>query len=112
MGILDWIRKTPAEPVPEVEEESTLIEREAERQNAYAEAIVQTRHGQEKRGVLIDISDTGARIRFVSADGVVPDDMIRVIVPLKRIKRVAMIKWKDKTDIGVKFRDAPPVPAT
>lgn len=107
VGILKWFSKTPDAPVPEEEEVDPRVEREAERENAYSEAIVQTRHGQEKRGVLIDISETGARIRFVSADGVVVDDVIRVLVPLKRIKRVATIRWKDKTDIGVRFRDAP-----
>lgn len=82
------------------------MERESERENAYAEAIVQTQHGQEKRGVLIDISETGARIRFVSADGLVEGDMVRVLVTLKRIKRVGTIRWKDKTDVGVRFKDS------
>lgn len=105
VGILKWFSKTPEAPAPEEEEIDPPMERESVRENAYAEAIVQTQHGQEKRGVLIDVSETGARIRFVSADGVMPGDTIRIIVSLKRIKRVGTIRWKDKTDIGVRFRE-------
>ena len=103
MGILKWFSKTPEAPAPIEEQVDPRVARESERENAYAEAIVQTRYGQEKRGVLIDISESGARIRFVSADGVLAGDTIRVLVAMKRIKRVGKVRWKDKTDIGVRF---------
>ncbi|MEL7231849.1 MAG: PilZ domain-containing protein [Pseudomonadota bacterium] len=92
---------------PEDEGEDTLIDelvpRTEERQAVYAEAILLSRSGVEKRGILMDMSENGARMRFVSADGLLPGDMVKVRALLKSFRGIGVIRWKDKTDVGIQF---------
>lgn len=80
-----------------------LVPRRAERDAVYAEAILITRTGVEKRGILMDMSETGVRMRFVSADGLLPGDMVKVKAILKSFRGIGTIRWKDKTDLGIEI---------
>lgn len=80
-----------------------LLPRRAEREAVYAEAILISRSGVEKRGIIMDLSETGVRMRFVSADGLLPGDMVKVKAILKSFRGIGTIRWKDKTDIGIEI---------
>lgn len=80
-----------------------LAPRREDRQSVYAEAILISRSGVEKRGILMDMSEHGARMRFVSADGLLPGDMVKVRALLKAFRGIGVVRWKDKTDIGIQF---------
>jgi len=62
--------------------------------------------GQTRECVLIDLSDTGARIRFRTRG------MLSGIVKLKssrhQIDREARVVWKDMYDAGLEFLDVEP----
>ncbi|MEL8054770.1 MAG: PilZ domain-containing protein [Pseudomonadota bacterium] len=95
-----------AEKAEEQADESLLDElapRREDRQSAYAEAILISRSGIEKRGILMDMSEHGARMRFVSSDGLLPGDMVKVRALLKSFRGIGVVRWKDKTDIGIQF---------
>jgi len=51
----------------------------------------------------MDISDTGARVRFFHR-GVMPDT-VRIIAPRLRLNRRARVVRRDETDIGLQFID-------
>ncbi|MEM1086333.1 MAG: PilZ domain-containing protein [Pseudomonadota bacterium] len=80
-----------------------LVPRREEREAVYAEAILLSRSGVEKRGILMDLSEHGGRMRFVSADGLLPGDMVKVRALLKSFRGIGVVRWKDKTDIGIQF---------
>lgn len=80
-----------------------LVPRRAEREAIYAEANLISRSGVEKRGIIMDLSETGLRMRFVSADGLLPGDMVKIRASLKSFRGIGTIRWKDKTDIGVEI---------
>lgn len=54
-------------------------------------------------GILMDISDTGARVRFFHR-GFMPVE-VRIIAPRLRLNRRARVVRRDETDIGLKFID-------
>jgi len=56
-----------------------------------------------ENGILMDISDTGARVRFFHR-GVMPDT-VRIIAPRLRLNRRARVVRRDETDIGLQFID-------
>lgn len=80
-----------------------LVPRRAEREAVYAEATLISRSGVEKRGILMDMSETGVRMRFVSSDGLLPGDMVKVKAILKSFRGIGTVRWKDKTDIGIEI---------
>ncbi|WOR14458.1 hypothetical protein RYZ27_11820 [Hyphomonas sp. FCG-A18] len=80
------------------------LQKRSPRRQMYVEAVLQTVHGSKRRGIIMDISRTGLRMRFVSADGICVGDLVQVTAPLKKIRKVGTIRRKDKTDIGIEFR--------
>ena len=103
--MFSWLKRQaePTDANDVVIDQEPISKRGNERQNAYAEATVITLHGMEKRGVILNLSDVGAKIRFVSADGLVKDDTVSIRIPRHSLKCRAIVQWKDKTDIGLRF---------
>ena len=103
--MFSWLKRQtqPADANEAETDQEPASKRGNDRQNAYAEAKVTTLHGMEKRGVILNLSDVGAKIRFVSADGLVKDDTISISIPRHNLKCRAIVQWKDKTDIGLRF---------
>ncbi len=56
-----------------------------------------------ENGILMDISDTGARVRFFHR-GIMPEE-VRIIVPRLGLNRRASVVRRDETDIGLHFID-------
>lgn len=103
IGRLFKSRKDEHLEEPEEEVVEALPPRREERDSAYTEAVLLTRSGLEKRGILMDLSEHGARMRFVSADGLMPGDLVKVRAIVKSYKGIGVIRWKDKTDVGIEF---------
>ena len=93
--------KNPAPAEPESQDPVDL--RMAERQDVFADILLKTSSGLKKTGIILDMSDCGARLRFVSADCMT--EQVLVQVPRMRLKRVGRVRWKTRTDVGVEFID-------
>ena len=89
----------------EQDDEPEIINRDP-RLNTFAEAFIVTPFQNKLHGALIDLSETGARLRFRSLSGVQVGDRISVCAPLKSINRKAEVVWRDQTEIGVEFDNA------
>ncbi len=86
-----------AEPVGPVEL------RMADRKDVFADAVLNTSIGEKKQGIVLDMSQCGARLRFVTADSV--SEGVQVEIPRLRLKRRARVRWKTRTDLGIEFID-------
>ncbi|MAT35890.1 MAG: hypothetical protein CMK06_12255 [Ponticaulis sp.] len=73
----------------------------AERQNSYKEIHVTTNTGYKLRGIVVDHSDTGMRVRFQSIETLTPT--VKVVVPGLKIRGNAELVWQDATDIGLRL---------
>ncbi|MEM1390089.1 MAG: hypothetical protein AAGG45_03330 [Pseudomonadota bacterium] len=88
---------------PEESVETGHVARCEERYEVYIEAMLLSRSGVEKHGIITDLSNYGARMRFVSTDGLVIGDMVKVRAILKSFRAIGEIRWKDKTDLGIRL---------
>lgn len=75
----------------------------SERTKMFIEAYVVTANRREIEGIIVDLSETGACIRFVSNNGLLVGHVIKLVAPLKRIQRTCKIIWRDQNDVGVRF---------
>ncbi len=87
----------------ETESQDPVDLRMAERKDVFADILLKTSAGLKKTGIILDLSDCGARLRFVSADCM--SEQVLVQVPRLRLKRVGRVRWKTRTDVGVEFID-------
>ena len=92
---LDVTRATPEE-----RDEPKQMFR-AERSNSFMEVYVITEYGYKRQGVALDVSDTGARIRFHTSESMPP--RIRLKIPKLKIDRSADVVWHKGIDVGVRF---------
>jgi len=87
----------PAEPAYE----DTLTAR-AFRKNIYADATVTSHNGScTNRAIILDISETGARLRFTNSIEI--DDLMTIRIARYNIECRALPIWRTRTDVGVKF---------
>jgi len=61
--------------------------------------------GGGEQGILMDISESGARVRFAHR-GVMPK-RVRIAVPRLGLKRLAEVVRVDETDVGLRFLNDP-----
>tara|TARA_Y100000052_G_scaffold22253_2_gene22925 strand:- start:27140 stop:27481 length:342 start_codon:yes stop_codon:yes gene_type:complete len=100
-------------PLPEIEpgsaSESQLhaVLPRAERENCYKEIHVISSTGYHCRGIVIDQSDTGIRIRFQSHETLT--DYVTLNCPDLKIKGAGRVAWQDGVDIGIEILGAPQV---
>lgn len=73
----------------------------ANRANSFMEVSVITAHGYKRQGVAIDVSDTGARLRFHTAESMTAP--IRIKIPKLKMDCSADIIWHNGVDVGVRF---------
>lgn len=73
----------------------------AGRSNAFMEVTVVTEHGYKRQGVAVDVSDTGARLRFHTSESMPP--RIRLKIPKIKLDCDADIVWHRGVDVGVRF---------
>ena len=88
----------------EVSEPEAQERRSSERQNVYADAVAISNNGRLlKKGVALDLSASGSRLRFENGDSLV-DGMV-VSIARYGIKRPARMRWRTRTDVGIEFID-------
>lgn len=99
----------------EAEEELALLEQQreaeeaklravlprSERVNSYKEAHVSTDAGYSVRGIVVDHSDSGLRIRFQAYETL--PDYVNINVPGLRIRGTARVVWRDHTEFGLQM---------
>ncbi|MEM0987091.1 MAG: PilZ domain-containing protein [Pseudomonadota bacterium] len=82
--------------------ERELRKRRWERSAAYKPCTVIYPSGFKRRGVVMDMSNRGVRIRFTERAGL-PDN-VRVMVDGFREPRNATVAWHDHIDAGLRFQ--------
>jgi hypothetical protein len=104
MDVFGWLngRKNP---VIEIDPEPETVERRrAERNDTYADVVAKSNKGRVlKRGIVLDLSASGARLRFENGDSLL-DGMI-VNIARYGVKRRSRMRWRTRTDVGVEFVD-------
>ena len=85
---------------PEVDDEPKPVLRAA-RSNAFMEVYVITEYGYKRQGVALDVSDSGARLRFHTSESMPP--RIRLKIPKMKVDCIADVVWHKGVDVGVRF---------
>ena len=90
-------QEVEADPEPEMVER-----RRTERSNVFADAVAVSNNGHHhKKGVALDLSPNGSRIRVENGDSLV--DGMEVKIARYGIKRRARMRWRTRTDVGIEF---------
>ena len=80
------------------------IQRE-ERENSYKEAQITFPSGYKVRGIVIDYSEGGVRMRFQNAEAL--PDIVHLSIPSLRVHTKARVAWSDVIDFGLEYLDPP-----
>ncbi|MEO0982736.1 MAG: PilZ domain-containing protein [Pseudomonadota bacterium] len=78
--------------------------RSVERLSTYEVAWLKPETGDARRGVVLDFSERGVRMRFMAPVAV--PDQVRINIPELSLDRPAEVIWRSREDIGLKFLDA------
>lgn len=99
-----WLRRAEM-PADTSELEPEMVERRrAERSDVYADVVATSNAGRyRKKGIALDLSPTGSRVRFENGDSLL-DGMV-INISRYGIKRKARMRWRTRTDIGIEFLD-------
>jgi len=73
----------------------------AGRSNSFMEVIVVTGHGYKRQGVAIDVSKTGARLRFHTSESMTSP--VQIKIPKLKMDCAADVVWHKGVDVGVRF---------
>lgn len=104
--MLKWFKKLQVEVLEEVlEPDPPELAFRNNRHGTFAEAHIVSTFQMKTRGALVNLSETGACLRFRSLSGVQIGDELDICVPLKKINRKASVIWRDQHEIGVEFYD-------
>lgn len=105
--MFDWFKgknthkKPVAEPVTEAEQ---VERRDTSRNDTYADVVAKSNSGRYlKRGIALDLSAKGARLRFENGDSLL--DGMQVNIARYGINRRGRMRWRTRTDVGVEFMD-------
>lgn len=96
---LDRARTKPAAPIPIVRPRAD--NREAVRKDVWCVCQVMSRDGAVREGVILDISATGARVRFRDR-GELPD-LVKIKASRIGLNRFARVVWQRTPDAGLEF---------
>lgn len=73
----------------------------AERENSYKEALITTGTGYKVRGIVIDYSEGGVRMRFKTIETL--PDVVDISIPAFDIHTRARVAWQDTIDFGLEY---------
>lgn len=77
--------------------------RSAQRQSKWAVCkVVFIDETSSLSGVLVDVSETGARVRFVTGGGHI-SRLVRLEAPVVGLRREAELVWRDQSEAGFRF---------
>ena len=91
------------EPGSASEQSLSAVIPRSERYNSYKEVHVTTSTGYHTRGIVIDHSETGLRVRFQSMEAL--SDIIHIHVSGLNIRGTARVVWQDACDFGFEILD-------
>ncbi|MEM6535817.1 MAG: PilZ domain-containing protein [Pseudomonadota bacterium] len=77
--------------------------RKYRRRDAWAVCNVISREGHRVDGVLLNLSESGARVRFRSRSSL--PNVVRLSSSRYKINRIAHVVWQDTYDAGLHFVD-------
>lgn len=77
--------------------------RKAKRQDAWAVCSVISREGHRVDGVMLNLSTSGARVRFRSRSSL--PEVVRLSSSRYKVNRLAEVIWQDTYDAGLHFID-------
>ena len=103
--MLNWFKSFRTDKRAEKPIEPVFTDRRrAARASTYADLVAMTDSGRLlKRGIALDLSANGARLRFVNGDSLI--DGMTVKIARYGITRRAKMRWRTRTDVGVEFLD-------
>lgn len=73
----------------------------AERENSFKAAVVTFPTGYKARGIVVDYSATGVRIRFQTIEHL--PEVVTLSVPGLNMTAQARLVWSDRIDYGLEF---------
>jgi len=91
-----------AEVQLDAQEPATVKNRRWERSEAYRPCTVIYPSGFKRRGVVMDMSQRGVRIRFTERAGL--PETVQVLVDGAAEPRKATVAWHDRIDAGLRFQ--------
>lgn len=77
----------------------------AERENSFKEAVITFPTGYKTRGIVVDYSATGVRVRFQTVEHL--PDVVMLSVPGLNMTTKARMVWHDRIDYGLEFLQPP-----
>ena len=87
---------------PASEPELVTRRRRFQRKDAYKPCTVVYPSGFTRRGVVVDLSERGVRIRFSTRAGL--PDFVKVRIDGLRGEWDGLVAWQDQVDAGIRFR--------
>lgn len=90
--------KQLADPAPAPKPKSR---RTAPRKDSWAECSLMSAEGAQWKGVIIDVSRLGARVRFRHRSQL--PGRVRIVSPRYKLNRIARVVWQDDSDAGLEF---------
>jgi len=99
--VRDEPQEEPIAPKPVPVLRPAENKRRGPRKDLWCVCAVETKGGETREGVIVDISKTGARIRFRSR-GRLPG-VIRIKASRIGLKRFARVIWQSAFDAGIEF---------
>ena len=100
-GLFKFSKNPVAEPIEGPEQTER---RAADRSDTYADVVAKSNSGRFlKKGVVLDLSANGARLRFENGDSLL--DGMQVNIARYGINRRGKMRWRTRTDVGVEFLD-------
>lgn len=94
-------REPDVAPVPLKILRPMTNKRRGDRKDLWCICSVETKGGEVREGVIVDISNSGARIRFRSR-GMLPR-VVRIKASRIGLKRFARVIWQSAFDAGLEF---------
>lgn len=72
-----------------------------ERENSYKEALITTNTGYKVRGIVLDHSEGGVRMRFKTIEAL--PEIVYISIPAFNIHTRARVAWQDTIDYGLEY---------
>ncbi len=97
-----WRKSAPAEPMElDLDPSPSLTPRASPRKNTYAVVTVVYESGYKRKGVIVNHSGQGAKVRFMSNEDM--PSRVAVRMPNQAGDQWADVVWRDFCDAGLRF---------
>lgn len=104
--MMNFMRKLLNPPIELETVEEEELDYRAPRESAYTPARIVNRSGTSFDCMLMNISETGAMVRFSARSPIMPGDSIVLHVSNRGLKNRCRAIWRDYNELGVQFTNA------